>query len=89
MACGELALSIDYFYSLTPRQFVNILIGFREKEYRAHKERWEQVRLQLHASLLPYSPKEDFSPKDVLEFPWEEPSRVRVIKSLEEINKIL
>lgn len=32
MACGELGLDINYFYSLTPRQFNNILEGYRQKE---------------------------------------------------------
>ena len=89
LSCGELGLKLSYFYSLTPREFLNVLIGIRKKEYQEHKDSWEQARMQMYFSLLPYSNKKDFTLTDVLEFPWEEKKPKKIIRTIEEINKMI
>jgi hypothetical protein len=51
-ACGELGLNIDYFYSLTPREFDNILEGYRRKEENIERANWERARLQMYYSVV-------------------------------------
>ena len=72
VACGEVGLNIDYFYSLTPREFSNILTGYRKKEDEAFKDRWQQTRMLMHTMVLPNLKKgQKLSPQQLLEFPWE------------------
>ncbi|AUC13831.1 hypothetical protein BTO06_01100 [Tenacibaculum sp. SZ-18] len=90
MACGELGLSIDYFYSLTPRQFANILIGYRRKEEIKEKGEWQRTRLSIFYCLLPHTDKKDFSLKDVFELPWdeEEPTHIeRKVNTKKELQE--
>ena len=44
-ACGEIGLSIDEFYSLTPAQFYNISIGYFNKIKRVSDENWLQTKV--------------------------------------------
>lgn len=84
-------MSISYFYSLTPREFVNVLIGVRRKEAEQEKDVWMRSRLQMYYSLLPYSESKEFTPQDVFLFPWEEEEikskKKRKVMSLEEMDK--
>lgn len=75
-------MDIDYFYSLTPRQFTNILIGYRRKEENEEKGKWQRVRLKIYYSLLPYTEKKDFSPKDVFELPWDEEESTEIERKI-------
>lgn len=50
-----MGLDINYFYSLTPRQFANIQKGMFEKRDAEQKERLILVRRLMFASLAPYS----------------------------------
>jgi Xaa-Pro aminopeptidase len=92
LACGEMGLNIDYFYSLTPRQFTNILIGYRRKEENQEKGKWQRARLAMYYSLLPYSEKKDFSPADVFALTWDDEKdllqETRKIKTREELEKV-
>lgn len=72
MALGEIGLEIDQFYYLTPREFYNLLRGYRKKEQEKEKLSWEQVRLQIYYSVLPYSKETNLTPKDILLLPWEQ-----------------
>lgn len=75
MACGELGLDIDYFYKLTPRQFDNILEGYRKKEEAILKLKYELSRDVEWAITRQYlDDKNPDHPKTILEykqFPWE------------------
>tara|TARA_R110000772_G_scaffold153261_1_gene264242 strand:+ start:11010 stop:11309 length:300 start_codon:yes stop_codon:yes gene_type:complete len=42
IACGEMGLSLDYFYSLTPRQFINIQKGV----YKTRESDFEKSLIQ-------------------------------------------
>ena len=48
-------LDINYFYSLTPRQFANIQKGWSERRDAEQKERLILTRRLMFASLAPYS----------------------------------
>ena len=78
LACGELGLEIDYFYSLTAREFANIIKGARQRQEMDLKTSWEQSRRIVHAILIQYQPtnkqgkfKKPFHLTDVMAFPWE------------------
>jgi hypothetical protein len=77
LALGEIGLEIDQFYYLTPREFYNLLRGYRKKEFDKEKIQWDRVRLQIYYSVLPYSKDKKLSPMDVLTFPWEEQAHAR------------
>lgn len=44
-ACGEIGLSIDEFYSLTPAQFFNISYGYFNKIKRQNTDNWMQTKV--------------------------------------------
>lgn len=50
-------MTIPYFYSLTPRQFHNIVTGTRKRQEREFKEGWEQTRAIIATSLMPHLKK--------------------------------
>ena len=79
MACGEIGLTLSYFYSLTPRQFNNIITGYRQREERADRNLYETTRMIMYAALSPYA-KENFKPTDILKFPWEEDKQTPELK---------
>ncbi len=72
-----MGFTIDYFYSLNERQFVNILKGYskkREEEVLQSKENWERVRWQTHimVQIAPYLEKEERKEIfETLKFPWD------------------
>lgn len=92
-------MSIDYFYSLTPRQFVNILKGKNRKlEFKAKlneeiiKNQWLQTReimfLQLKTGLSKFNIK---SPKELMPFTWEKENENKPTKptlTREELKEI-
>lgn len=77
MACGELGFTIAYFYSLTPRQFDNILEGYRRKEEAKIKLKYELNRDLEWAIISPYlddkNPKHPATILEYRQFPWETP----------------
>ena len=83
MACGELNLDINYFYKLTPRQFDNILEGYRCKEEASIKLKYELNRDLEWAIMSPYlDEKNPKHPKTIIEykcFPWEKQKEVLAI----------
>tara|TARA_R110001632_G_scaffold137804_2_gene253415 strand:+ start:6150 stop:6455 length:306 start_codon:yes stop_codon:yes gene_type:complete len=72
LACGEVGLTIDYFYSLTPRQFDNVLAGYRNKEEAREKANWERARYQMYYSLISMQGADKIKLQDVMQFPWEQ-----------------
>ncbi|MFD0762980.1 hypothetical protein ACFQZW_12890 [Lutibacter aestuarii] len=56
-------LELNYYYSLTPRVFVNTLIGYRKKEDEKLKTSWEQTRINAYHSVM-WNKK----PPELLEF---------------------
>lgn len=48
-------MQIDYFYSLTPRQFNNIQVGYNDRRDAEQKERLILVRRLMFSALAPHS----------------------------------
>ncbi|XRE42213.1 hypothetical protein ACIVBQ_000417 [Tenacibaculum discolor] len=92
MACGEVGLEIMYFYSLTPRQFYNVLKGWRKRNEKKENNHWEQTRLLMYSFLKPHAKNPDrFELTDVFKFPWEETQETeksRKPKTREELKQI-
>ena len=94
MACGEIGLGIKEFYKLTPRQFSNILKGYRNKEDNLSKERWIIARKLMYAAMAPYLNK-SVKETDLIPFSWEkdtlenlsEESELEMILAIEESKK--
>lgn len=60
------------YYSLTPRAFTNLLIGFRKKENREFKESWEQTRAIIVSALVPHLKKgASTKPTSLYPLPWD------------------
>lgn len=72
-------MQIDYFYSLTYRQFVNTLDGFRRKQEAESKERLIIMRKIAYAAILPHL-KDKTSETDFMPFDWEK-------ETIEFVNK--
>lgn len=70
MALGEIGLSYNDFYALTPRSFTNIINGLRNRQYAESKERWEQIRYLFYASLKPHL-KGNPSLRSLMPLPWD------------------
>lgn len=66
-----MGLNIDYFYSLTQRQFANIANGYFKKQDYLSRERWVIARKLMHSALMPHM-KNSVKETDLLSFPWEE-----------------
>lgn len=78
LACGEIGLNINYFYSLTPREFYNILTGYNRKTEAEFKTNWEQTRQLMFAVLQPHVKK---GSKLEFTFPWEKQDNVKKLKT--------
>lgn len=68
-----MGLQLDYFYSLTPRQFSNAVKGFRKKEENRSKEAWVMHRRTAFWILSP-NLKEGARELDLDVFYWEKDS---------------
>lgn len=91
IALGELGLTYQYFYSLTPRTFINTINGFRKKENEQFKTSWEQVRELKLSIVQPYLDKKDskLTAKEFMPFPWEEAINEKPKPTKEEVNETL
>lgn len=87
-----MGLNIDYFYSLTPRQFYNISKGYRKKEEDSFKLSWEQTRSIMFTVASPHFKKSKQNSKisDFMPFPWEKEKEENERNQLsrKEVNKI-
>lgn len=66
---GELGLTVDYFYSLTPRQWHNTEKGYYAKELILMKDRWMQTRKIMWATLA--ADVKNLKENELLSFPWD------------------
>jgi hypothetical protein len=73
VACGEMGLNLDYFYSLTPREFNNILEGYRKKEETYFNNSWEQTRLIAFNAAFNFETKDKgITAQKWMPLPWEQ-----------------
>lgn len=71
LALGEIGLTVDYFYTLTPRLFSNIVEGFIRREKRLNQTNWEQTRLLFYSILKPYLKDKSVTAEKLLPFEWD------------------
>lgn len=64
-------MKLDYFYSLTPRQFDNVLTGYRNKEETKEKLVWERSRYNWWYTVIAQNGSKDFPLNSFHPFPWE------------------
>jgi hypothetical protein len=76
-------LSFDYFYSLTQRQFANVVNGYRKKKDFESRERWCIARKVMHSTLMPHL-KEQITEIELLQFSWEEELAKKLEKEYDE-----
>jgi len=90
-----MGLNIDYFYSLTPREFNNIFKGYSEKENAQLKLSWEQTRIIAYHSVM--WGKDIPKIVDFMPFLWEEneketkpkPTRESINKTFEKWDNLI
>lgn len=49
-----MGLQLNYFYTLTPRQFFNTVNGYRKREENLSQERWAMTRKIMWATAFPH-----------------------------------
>lgn len=84
-----MGLEINYFYSLLPREFYNILIGYRQKEENNFKTSWEQTRLiAFHSAFTFESKDKEVTPEKFKPLPWDEeqPTAKKATRTREEMK---
>lgn len=70
-AFGQVGLSPEAFYDLTPRQWANKVSGWEAQINLIQQQEWERIRWQTTWLVNPHT-KKKLSPKDLMVFPWEE-----------------
>lgn len=70
-----MGLSVFEMYELRPRQWQNIVAGFREGQEAEIKERWYQTRWVSYWSAFGHL-KKGTMPENIIKFPWEDPGDV-------------
>ena len=65
-----MGLNLDYFYSLSPREFHNVVNGYQKKQDNESKERLIIMRKLFWASLMPHL-KEKMTEQQLLPFDFE------------------
>jgi homoserine kinase len=72
MALGELGYTVDYFYTLTPREFDNACFGYRRAQEAQMQLSWTQTRQIMWAVLTPHQKKgANLTPQKLMQFDWE------------------
>lgn len=92
-ACGQIGLSLNDFYDMTPRQFFNISKGYKKQQTRIERLSWEQTRAVMYAIHLsipkdPKKGKKTVSLQEFLPFDWEQEKEVKKENTTEEIEKL-
>ena len=78
-----MGMSLQDFDRCTPLEFERIFENWREYQQLLIRTGWEQTRQLAVCILQPYA-KKGLSPRDVMEFEWDEPKKVPTKKSREE-----
>jgi hypothetical protein len=67
---GEMGMTVEEFYNLTPRQFQNKREGFERQLEHTTQLMWEVTRWQAAVNIAPHT-KKRLGPKDLVQFPWD------------------
>jgi len=75
MSLGELYGFVVYDCGITPGYFLDYMsaeeVGYLSTSYiKKHKERWEMLRMTVHATVAAQSPK-PIKATDVMKFAWD------------------
>jgi hypothetical protein len=70
LALGRVGLELNYYYSLTYREFMNTVMGFESKRTQNTQMFWEMTRKIMYAAVMPHA-KQGLKDTEILEFPWE------------------
>ena len=86
-----MGLLVDYFYSLTPRQWTNTEKGYYAKELILMKDRWIQTRKMMWAALA--SNVKNLKENELMSFPWDDENAVEFTDEdnqalLDEVEKV-
>jgi len=79
-----MSLTLNYFYSLTPREFDNILRGYIKKQEDAIKVQMTLARELELAVISPYLDEKDrhLTPQQYKPFSWEQPEKRKIKKRM-------
>lgn len=80
IAFGELGLTTDEFYMMTPRNFINAQNGHKRLYEQNQRAEWERARWMACVIINPHL-KRGISPGKITTFPWE-----KIKKSKEHIK---
>lgn len=64
--------TVEYFYSLTPREFDNACAGYRRLQEQQMQLQWNQTRMIMWAALAPHQKQgTNLTPEKLLQFEWD------------------
>lgn len=87
--CGEIGLTITEFYDITPREFDNIVRGYKRKAEFNYKDGWEKTRRLAFAVTAPYIPKKDnITLFDFMPLPWDPDKEKKPERTPEQVKNI-
>ena len=78
-------MTIDYFYSLTPREFYNITNGLLKQKQQEYRLSWEQTRSIMYMINLSIpTKKKKQTIKEFLPFTWEKKEETKELSKQEQ-----
>tara|TARA_R100001163_G_C5068278_1_gene208298 strand:+ start:8607 stop:8924 length:318 start_codon:yes stop_codon:yes gene_type:complete len=87
IAFGELHMTVNEFYNMTPRNFINAQIGLKNLYEQNQQAEWERARWMACVIINPHL-KRSIDPKKITKFPWEIAARRKKAKKFD-IEKLL
>ena len=86
IAFGELRMTVNEFYSMTPRNFINAQLGHKDLYDQNQHAEWERARWMACVIINPHL-KRSIDPKKITTFPWEK-ERIRKKAKKMDMEKI-
>jgi len=85
---GEMGMTVDELYDMTPRQFQNKRKGFQRVFERNIQTIWESTRWNAAVTIAPHT-KKRLKPRDLIAFPWESEKRIHRAATFEEVQQAI
>jgi hypothetical protein len=85
---GEMGLSVEELYNMTPRQFQNKVRGFQRQLEFTTQLMWETTRWQAAVNIAPHT-KKKLGPKDLVIFPWDGKKANHKAATFEEVQEAI
>jgi hypothetical protein len=83
---GEMGMTVDELYDMTPRQFQNKRKGFQRVIEHNVQTIWETTRWNAAITIAPHT-KKRLKPRDLIAFPWETKKRIHHAATFEEVKQ--